>query len=50
MGDGVLIYFGYPRAHEDDARRVRLRQADCEQVAAEFAGTGASEPDGPDRP
>ena len=21
MGDGVLIYFGYPRAHEDDAER-----------------------------
>jgi hypothetical protein len=19
MGDGVLIYFGYPQAHEDDA-------------------------------
>src|SRR6202023_2415130 len=19
MGDGVLVYFGYPRAHEDDA-------------------------------
>jgi class 3 adenylate cyclase/predicted ATPase len=22
MGDGVLIYFGYPRAHEDDAERT----------------------------
>jgi class 3 adenylate cyclase len=22
MGDGVLIYFGYPRAHEDDAERA----------------------------
>jgi class 3 adenylate cyclase/tetratricopeptide (TPR) repeat protein len=21
MGDGVLVYFGYPRAHEDDAER-----------------------------
>jgi class 3 adenylate cyclase len=21
MGDGALIYFGYPRAHEDDAER-----------------------------
>ena len=21
MGDGVLAYFGYPRAHEDDAER-----------------------------
>ena len=26
MGDGVLVYFGYPRAHEDDAERaVRAR-------------------------
>jgi class 3 adenylate cyclase/tetratricopeptide (TPR) repeat protein len=22
MGDGVLVYFGYPRAHEDDAARA----------------------------
>jgi class 3 adenylate cyclase len=22
MGDGVLIYFGYPRAHEDDTERA----------------------------
>lgn len=22
LGDGVLIYFGYPQAHEDDARRA----------------------------
>jgi class 3 adenylate cyclase len=22
MGDGVLIYFGYPRAHQDDAERA----------------------------
>ena len=25
MGDGVLIYFGYPRAHEDDAERGACR-------------------------
>src|SRR5271163_2347365 len=32
MGDGVLIYFGYPQAHEDDAERgVR---AGLELVAA----------------
>jgi class 3 adenylate cyclase len=24
MGDGVLIYFGYPHAHEDDAERAVL--------------------------
>src|SRR6202041_4151196 len=22
MGDGVLLYFGYPQAHEDDAERA----------------------------
>jgi class 3 adenylate cyclase len=22
MGDGVLVYFGFPRAHEDDAERA----------------------------
>ena len=22
MGDGVLIYFGYPQAHKDDAERA----------------------------
>src|SRR5262249_58498693 len=28
MGDGVLVYFGYPQAHEDDAERaVRARSA-----------------------
>ncbi|MEO6743495.1 MAG: adenylate/guanylate cyclase domain-containing protein, partial [Caldimonas sp.] len=24
LGDGVLVYFGYPRAHEDDAERAVL--------------------------
>jgi class 3 adenylate cyclase len=34
MGDGVLIYFGYPRAHEDDAERaVRAGLALIEAVA-----------------
>jgi class 3 adenylate cyclase len=23
LGDGLLVYFGYPQAHEDDARRAR---------------------------
>src|SRR6516164_4232040 len=32
MGDGVLVYFGYPQAHEDDAERA-LR-AGLELVAA----------------
>ena len=35
MGDGVLIYFGYPQAHEDDAERaVRSGLALLEAVAA----------------
>jgi class 3 adenylate cyclase len=25
MGDGVLVYFGYPQAHEDDAERAGMR-------------------------
>src|SRR6516162_6226494 len=33
MGDGVLIYFGYPQAHEDDAERaIRCALAVVEQV------------------
>jgi class 3 adenylate cyclase len=33
MGDGVLVYFGYPRAHEDDAERaVRAGLAVVEAV------------------
>ena len=32
MGDGILIYFGYPQAHEDDAERAV--RAGLELVAA----------------
>jgi class 3 adenylate cyclase len=32
MGDGVLVYFGYPQAHEDDAERTV--RAGLELVAA----------------
>ena len=32
MGDGVLVYFGYPQAHEDDAERAA--RAALELVAA----------------
>src|SRR5438876_2529244 len=32
LGDGLLVYFGYPRAHEDDARRAV--QAGLEIVTA----------------
>jgi class 3 adenylate cyclase/predicted ATPase len=35
MGDGVLVYFGYPEAHEDDAERaVRAGLALLEALAA----------------
>ena len=34
MGDGVLIYFGYPQAHEDDAERsIRAGLATIEAVS-----------------
>jgi class 3 adenylate cyclase/tetratricopeptide (TPR) repeat protein len=32
MGDGVLVYFGYPKAHEDDAERAV--RAGLEAIAA----------------
>jgi hypothetical protein len=32
LGDGVLVYFGYPRAHEDDAERAV--RAGLELIAA----------------
>jgi class 3 adenylate cyclase len=41
MGDGVLVYFGFPRAHEDDAERaVRAGLALVEAVR----GIGAADP------
>ena len=44
MGDGVLVYFGYPEAHEDDAARaVRAALALVEAVAALFAESGRHE-------
>ena len=34
LGDGLLVYFGYPRAHEDDAQRaVRAGLAIVEEIA-----------------
>jgi predicted ATPase/class 3 adenylate cyclase len=39
MGDGVLIYFGYPRAHEDDAERaVRAALAIIEACSLKTSG------------
>ena len=40
MGDGVLVYFGYPQAHEDDAERAV--RAGLELIAAVSALKAAS--------
>src|SRR5229473_6528195 len=43
MGDGVLIYFGYPQAHEDDAEcAVRAALALVEAVAKLGDGAGTA--------
>ena len=47
MGDGVLIYFGYPQAHEDDAERAV--RAGLELVAAVTALKVATRPTNPRR-
>ena len=40
-GDGILAYFGYPRAHEDDAERtVRAGLRGCPVVSALFFSPG----------
>jgi class 3 adenylate cyclase len=42
MGDGVLIYFGYPQAHEDDAERaVRAGLALVERIGKLESGSNA---------
>jgi len=42
MGDGVLVYFGYPQAHEDDAERaVRAGLALVERIGQLQSGAGA---------
>ncbi len=41
MGDGVLVYFGYPQAHEDDAERaIRAAMEITEAVSGLTAGDG----------
>ena len=47
MGDGVLIYFGYPQAHEDDAERAV--RAGLELVAAVSGTEDARSPPDPCR-
>ena len=45
MGDGVLVYFGYPQAHEDDAERaVRAGLELIAAVTALKAGGTAANP------
>jgi class 3 adenylate cyclase len=34
MGDGVLVYFGYPQAHEDDAEHAVRAGLDCIDAGA----------------
>jgi class 3 adenylate cyclase len=42
MGDGVLIYFGYPQAHEDDAERaIRTALAIVEWIKTLRLASGA---------
>jgi class 3 adenylate cyclase len=40
MGDGVLAYFGYPQAHEDDAERAVRAALDLVQAVAGLAAAG----------
>jgi class 3 adenylate cyclase/tetratricopeptide (TPR) repeat protein len=41
MGDGVLVYFGYPQAHEDDAERaVRAGLALAERIGRLQSSSG----------
>jgi class 3 adenylate cyclase/predicted ATPase len=42
VGDGILIYFGYPIAHEDDAERAVRAGLDITQILS-TAATGESE-------
>ena len=36
MGDGILVYFGYPRAHEDEAERSARAGLDIVAAMAEL--------------
>jgi predicted ATPase/class 3 adenylate cyclase len=43
MGDGVLAYFGYPQAHEDDAERAVLAGLELVVAVAALRPRGISE-------
>jgi class 3 adenylate cyclase len=36
MGDGILVYFGYPRAHEDEAERSARAGLDIVEAMTEL--------------
>ncbi len=36
LGDGILVYFGYPHAHEDDARRATQAALDIVRRVSEL--------------
>jgi class 3 adenylate cyclase/predicted ATPase len=40
MGDGVLVYFGYPQAHEDDAERAVQAGLELIQAVAALKSSG----------
>ena len=40
MGDGVLVYFGYPRAHEDDAERAARAGLDIIEAVGAIKAAG----------
>jgi class 3 adenylate cyclase len=43
MGDGVLVYFGYPQAHEDDAERaVPMLSAATSQASTAISRASAA--------
>jgi class 3 adenylate cyclase len=44
MGDGVLAYFGYPRAHEDDAERAVRAGLEIAAAVASLETRGTERP------
>jgi len=47
MGDGVLVYFGYPHAHEDDADQAVRAGLALVNAVSEVAAPGRSAPQYP---
>jgi hypothetical protein len=44
MGDGILVYFGYPRAHEDEAERSARAGLDIVDAMAELNAATRRQP------